>query len=199
MITKIKSYLQLRQLTYLKIFLLLILISSLVGFWHFQPLSPLKIMSVIMALLSVYFFFVLQRYDLLILLSFYFSLFTLYNIYFSGLFYLWAQMLSILALVFIYYYFLILSLDKTSPSGNLFPYAILLSFLILEIFLVLSFWPINVESKSIIIITSFYLCWGLVSKSMLSTLTLRNSVSYLILAGLVYLISIATISWNYQL
>lgn len=192
-----KINMRLNRLLILKSFLLLLFICFLFGFWYFQGFFFLKIFAAALSVLSLYFFLFLKKYDFLILLSFYFALFTLYNIYFSGFFLLWAQMLIVLFLVFVYFYFLILVIPLQVPFEKFYLFLTLISFLILEIFLTLSFWPANVESKSIILVCSFYLLWGLISKSLQEELTLRKIISFLILAAVVFTASVASASWHY--
>lgn len=178
-----------------KILLGLLLATSVVGFWYFEPSLTLRIIALFLAVISfaIAFFIpgqktpIFSSRELVILLVLYFSLLTLYNLLYGLNISLYMIMLAVLIMVCLSF-FVLLTLDGINnllgkPVFNLF--IILVGLAVLEIFLGLSFWPIDPKFKSLIIIVIFYLITNLVYLFSHSMLKLNKIVGYLIVSILI--------------
>lgn len=178
-----------------KILLLGILITSVWGFWYFEESLTLRILVVILSLTALFLGFskapsereFSSKRELLMLLILYLGLFSLYNFLYSVNIPIYLVMIAVLGLVSILF-FSLLSLDKIDSlmEKEVFHLLIALMGLVtLEVFLALYFWPINPETKSLIIVVIFYLITSLIYLYVHSMLRLRRIVGFLIVSLLI--------------
>lgn len=187
-----------------KILLFVLLASSIVGFWYFESSLILRIAVIVLGVISLILAFfnvpekpqLSSRRELLILLILYLGLFSIYNLLYGLSIPLFIVMLAILLLVCSLFFGLIM-IDRVNtliskPLFNLF--IILMGLVILEIFLSLSYWPVDPRFKSLIIVVIFYLITNLIYLHVHSMLKLKRIIGYLIVC-VVILIPIALILW----
>jgi len=189
-----------------KFLLLAILFGTIWGFWFFEESLILRIIILIFAFVGVILAFtkekkepqLFSRRELLMLLILYLGLLTLYNLLYGLNIPLYLIMIAILALVSVLL-FSLLSLDKidTLMGKAIFQvFIVLMGLIILEVFLTLYFWPIDPESKSLIIVVVFYMIISLIYLYVHSMLRLRRIAGYLIASFLVLGILLFIIWWR---
>ena len=191
-------------LVYEKILLFVLLIGSLIGFWYFEYSLILRILVIVLAVAGsgLAFFNVSEkpqlssRREFLILLVLYLGLFTLYNLLYGLSIPLFIIMIAILMLVSSLFFGIIMMdridvlIDK--PLFRLF--IILMGLAILEIFISLSYWPIDPKLKSLIIVVIFYIITNLIYLYVHSMLKLKRIAGYLIVS-IIILSVIVLIIW----
>ncbi len=184
-----------RKFIFEKILLLGILLASVWGFWYFEESFTLRILVVALSLTALFFGFskapsereFSSKRELLMLLILYLGLFSLYNFLYSINIPIYLVMMAVLGLVSILF-FSLLSLDKIDSlmGKEVFHLFIaLMGLVVLEVFLALYFWPINPETKSLIIVVIFYLITSLIYLYVHSMLRLRRIVGFLIVSLLI--------------
>ena len=187
-----------------KTFLLVLLLGSIVGFWFFEFSLLLRILVIILSIfgLSSAFFFKTEKTNLqsprefLILLILYLGILTLYNLLY-GLNIPTALIMAAILILSSALTFCLFSLDNLSglvarPIVNLF--IVLMGLINLEIFLTLSFWPINPQAKSFIIVIFFYLTSSLFYLYAHDVLRLKRISGFLI-TSIVLLGFLVLITW----
>lgn len=180
------------RLIWSRVILIAILIASLYGFWYFETALILKIIALILAGTGIFMAFsgttekppLTSRREFLILLVLYLGLYSLYNLLYGLSIPLYLIMIAVLVLVSgLFFGLLILDRLETLIDPPLFRvFIILLGLVVLEIFLSLSFWPIDPKVKSLIIVVMFYLITNLIYLYTHSMLKLKRIVGFLIVA-----------------
>lgn len=184
-----------RFLIWSKVILVAILAAVLAGFWYFENSLILKILTLILAGVGLAVAFgqptekpsLRSPREFLILLVLYLGLFALYNLLYGLSIPLYLIMIAILVLVAgLFFGLLVLDRLETIIDPPLFwVFVVLVGLVVLEIFLSLSFWPIDPKVKSLIIVIIFYLMTNLIYLYAHSVLKLKRIVGYLIVAILI--------------
>jgi len=117
----------------------------------------------------------------------------IYSIYSNFNLSLWMNMIIILVVALGLFYYLFWACGIFAEY--ILPFTILLGLVILEIFVALSFWPVDASTKSIILILVFYTFSGLLVLRAKKELTKREILEYLILFIILFLIIIFTMRW----
>ncbi|MFA4931138.1 MAG: hypothetical protein WC570_04730 [Patescibacteria group bacterium] len=74
-------------------------------------------------------------------------------------------------------------------------YTVLLGLLISEIFLVISFWPVDPSAKSIVLVVVMYIFWGLLSHWLEKIMSARIVAEYVLLGLVLMAAVLLTASW----
>ncbi len=186
-----------------KVILIAILAATLVGFWYFENSLLFKISVVILAAsgLLVACLKKIDRpplkspHEFIILLALYLGIFTLYNLLYGLSIPLYLVMIAILGLVSgLFFGLLILDRLDTIINPPLFwVFIILVGLVILEIFLSLSFWPIDPKVKSLMIVVIFYLLMNLIYLFSHNMLKLKRILGIMIVSILILSLMILSI------
>jgi len=178
-----------------KFILIAILSASLVGFWYFEPSLFLRIIVLIFSLAGLIIAFsrsdekptLVSKREFLILLMLYLGLFSLYNLLYGLSIPLYLVMIAVLLLVSgLFFNLLVLDKLETVISPPLFwVFIVMMGLIILEIFLSLSFWPVDPKTKSLIIVVIFYLTTNFIYLYSHNVLKLKRIAGFLIVGLLI--------------
>lgn len=136
---------------------ILMLVLAIAGVFYFEVSSIFRILVILLGLLSLTFLSSLS--EMIILVTLYFGLFDLYNIRYGLAVPLSIIMLFVLGLaLFLFYAQLNISARQKNLNQNvLWLYLITAGLIVLELFLTMSFWPVDPKTKSFVIVIVFYL------------------------------------------
>lgn len=81
-------------------------------------------------------------------------------------------------------------------SRELFFYALIMSLMIAEIGLILSFWPLTIAIRSIVLTTLSYVILGLIQASIQERLFKQTIIEYTSVGGIIFIILILTTRWG---
>lgn len=136
---------------------LIALILGVVGFFYFETSILLRILVIILGLIGL--LTVRNTSEILVLLTLYLGLYDLYNIRY-GL----ALPLSVIILVVFGLTLLCFSLwyhfQKHPPyldKNILLLYLVIIGLVVMELFLTMSFWPVDPKIKGLVIVVIFYI------------------------------------------
>lgn len=178
-----------------KFFLFLLLGGSIWGFWYFEPSLFLKILVVGLALVGMIWAFfkrsdkpqLASQREFLILLTLYLGLFSLYNLLYGLSIPLYLIMIAVLILTGGLFYGLLvldsLNILMEKPIFQLLTVTIGLA--VLEVFLSLSFWPIDPKIKTMVIVVIFYLLTSLIYLYIHNVLKLKRVLGYVLICVIV--------------
>ena len=194
-----------------KIILPFLLLFGIVFFLLFEPSGFLRQMVIIFGIAAFILFFVIYRrlplerpkdpqnilvYNglfFLLNLTAFLDFWVIFSIYFNFGLPLWMGMIFILVAALALFYYLFWACGIF--ADYILPFTVLLGVVILEVFVSLSFWPVNFATKSIILILVFYLFSGLLILRAKKELTKKEIAEYLILFIIIFLIIIFTMNW----
>ena len=185
---------KLSQPLFLRIFVILALILVIWGFFYFETSLILRILVLGIGLTAIWQF---NKYpEILILLVFYLGFYSLYNIRYS----LAIPMAMILLMAYFLTTFLFYALGKlnqfpTSFDSKIFNlFLVVTGLVILEVFLTMSFWPVDPKIKSLSLAVSFYLIFKVVYLKLSGMLNLKRIRGFAI-ASFLILSSVIAVSW----
>lgn len=172
----------------------LLLSLGVLSFGFFMPLPIFRQIVIISGTFCLYFLllyidqfpyksFLVTRlnYSFVALVSAYLLFFSVSNLSVSLVMPLWVLMLVVVSLSFLIFYAILWASGIDRQLVIL--YTVLLGFLISEIFLIVSFWPVDPSAKSIVLVVAVYIFWGLLSHWLERMLTTRIVLEY-VLVGL---------------
>lgn len=172
-----------------------LLLVGVLGFWFFQNFIFLKILAVALAVLALYTFWLADKGEIIVFATLYFGIYSLYNLYFSGaLFpnYLWESMLTIAVAAGLLFLILFWPYRHLYSTAELIFYQILTILILMEIFIALTFWPINPETRSLILVLAFYACSSLYLAKITATLNFSTTARILVLSGALLTLALST-------
>jgi len=171
------------------------LLIGLVGFLNFETSLALKTILILVIVGSALFTLKTNNLQYLILAILFLLIYTFYNLYFSLYWPLWLEMIFIISLTGLIS-FLVLNKSKENTSQSLtYTYITILSLTNLEIFLAFLPWPIDPKSKTIILLSLFYLFYNIVLLHIEKELIWKKIISYIIVVVLIITIIILTTRW----
>jgi hypothetical protein len=200
-----------KRLKMKKAILPIFLVFGAVFFVLFEPSSILRQIVIILSVLAFILFFVIYRkiplekptspnnkyiFDLLFFLlnlTAFLDFWVIFNIYSNFGLALWVGMILILIISVGLFYYLFWA--GGIYSNYILTFTVLLGLVILEIFVTLSFWPVDFSTKSIILILIFYVFSGLLILRAQKEMTLSKVLEYIILFVVIFLIVILTMKW----
>jgi len=106
---------------------------------------------------------------------------------------LWALMLIVVAVSFAVVYSVLWASGIERTKAIL--YTVLFGFLMSEVFLVVSFWPVDPSAKSIVLVVALYIFWGIFSHWLERILTKRVVVEYIMVGLILIGVVLVTASW----
>jgi len=191
-----------------KIILFVLLAASLVGYCYFETSIYLRIIAFILSFIALGTAFLkptdkpqlVSQREILFLLILYLGLYSLYNFLYGLSLPLFGIMLAVLILV-CSLFFGILMLDRINevinrPLFNLL--VVLVGLIILEIFLSLTYWPIDPQLKSLIIVSIFYLIINLIYLYAHSVLQFKRIIGFCIVVIIVLAISLMSFFFGFS-
>ncbi|MCL5407028.1 MAG: hypothetical protein M1429_00820 [Patescibacteria group bacterium] len=135
----------------------LVLILVVLGFFYFETSTILRVLVVILGLLSL--MAIRSASEILALLIFYLGLYDFYNIRYGLAVPLFLIILTVFGLT-IFTFSLWIHFQKLSQRQDkniLWLYGITTGLIAMEIFLTMSFWPVEPKVKSLVIVVVFYI------------------------------------------
>lgn len=191
-----------------KIMLFALLAASLAGYCYFETSLFLKILAFLLSFVAIGTAFLkptdkpqlVSPREILFLLVLYLGLYSLYNFLYGLSLPLHWIMLAVLVLVCALF-FGILMLDRINevisrPLLNLL--VVLVGLIILEIFLSLSYWPIDPQIKSLIIVSIFYLIINLIYLYAHSMLKFKRIIGFCIVVIIVLTLSLISFFYGFS-
>lgn len=164
-------------------FLCLILVIS--GFFYFESSIILRIMAVFLGLIA--FFSISFSPDILPPILLYLGLYDLYNVRYG----LAVPLFIIILVVFIltvFVFFLETRFNKFTEKldKNIFLlYVVTSGLIILEVFLTMSFWPVDPKIKSLVIVVIYYLLGRIFYMYVNNMLHLKKIINYIVVSVVV--------------
>ena len=175
-----------------KIILGLLLAASICGFFYFENSSILRAIVIIIGLTSLIWAVIpktekpplASRREILILFTLYIGLYSLYNLLYSVSIPLYLVMIAVWALVTLLFLCLLIldRIDTLMINPLFWTFSCLIGLIILEIFLSLSFWPIDPKFKSLILVMIFYLVTNLIYLYTHGVLKFKRILGFLIVS-----------------
>ena len=179
-----------------KLFDLLIILPLLIFlilylFW--ERYLIMQIVFVILSIFSVYQYFLREKSEWLVLLSIYFIVNVLFNLLANNLLPIWViVVILIISICFLFYTFTKDFVEKL--ESRLF-YSLMMTIVILEIYVSLLPWPINIESKSLIVLSIGYVFWGVLYHKFTDNLRIKQIFPYLLSSLAIIGLIILSASW----
>ena len=177
-----------QSLTICTLFLL-----SLINYFYLEQLLILKINFLIFGVIFVYLFIWKNSFQWLIFLLLYLIGFSLYYYLAIGSLAIWITIL-LFVLVVGGLTFILVQPIITKFSSQFF-YSFLILIVNLQIFLALVPWPVNMQSKSVILLSVIYFCWGLLNLKIEDKLNWQGVLPYLLTTFIIITAIISTVSW----
>lgn len=175
-----------------KLLLGVILATSIYGFFYFESSILLKIIVVIFGLFCLIKVMLKKtdkpalssRGDILILFTLYISFFSLYNVLYGLGIPLYFVMIAVWLMVSTLFMGLLMidRMDMVMSHATLWAFVSLVGLVILEVFLSLSFWPIDPKVKSLVLVVLFYLISNLIYLHGHNVLRFKKIAGFLIVA-----------------
>lgn len=106
---------------------------------------------------------------------------------------LWVLMLIVVVISFMIFYSILWASGLERSLAIL--YTVLFGFLMSEIFMVISFWPVDPSAKSIVLVVALYIFWGLLSHWIERVLTTRTVIEYILVGLFLMAVVLYTASW----
>jgi hypothetical protein len=200
-----------KRLKMKKMVLPLLILVGVTFFLLFEPTKFLRQVVIILSIAAFWLFFTIYRKipaedleekeldGILNLLTFlctfsaFLDFWVIYNVYYAFALSLWVSMLMVLVVSFALFAYLFWATGIYAQF--LLPFAILLGVTLLEIFLVLSFWPTDPATKSLILVLFFYTLLGLTVTRAKKELNRKKVLEYLVLFCFFFLLIILTMKW----
>lgn len=184
-----------QNLLIIKIFTGILLTASVLGFFYFETSLYLRILVIVFSL-SSFVWMLLQKNEkpplsskreILVLLVLYLGFFSIYNLLYGLGIPLYFVMLAVWLLCSTMFYIL-LALDEidTLLSHPLFwVFISLVGLVTLEVFLSLSFWPIDPKVKSLILVVIYYIITKIIYLYTHNVLNFKKILGFLIVSVLI--------------
>lgn len=182
-----------RDNKYDKIFPILIFVISFILFWVTEDLVVLRYIFLSFSLLITFIYILNKEKEWIIFFSYFYMVFSLLNCLDNGFLSLSLIMAFLLLIIILLSFQLVKNFTK--DINKQWFYTLLFSICNLEILFSILFWPINNQSKSLLILTFFYLSWGVLDLRMNNKLFLKQILPFLSLTTLVLISIILSARW----
>ncbi|MFZ5392355.1 MAG: hypothetical protein ACOZAR_04170 [Patescibacteria group bacterium] len=106
---------------------------------------------------------------------------------------LWILMIIVVMVSFLIFYSVLWASGLERSYVML--YTVLLGLMMSEIFLVVSFWPVDPSAKSMVLVVVMYIFWGLLSSWLEKVMTTRVVIEYLAIGLTLMAVVLLTASW----
>jgi hypothetical protein len=139
----------------LKLINLTLLILAIYGFFYFETSIIIRLLVIFLGLLSIS---LMAKFgELLVLVTFYLSLDVLYNIRYGLAVPMSLILIAVFGLaIFLFYTSLSLKNDLSLEKDVLLVYLLVVGLILVEIFQVMSFWPVDPKTKVLTMTIVFY-------------------------------------------
>lgn len=177
-----------------KAVLLLLLFWGLASFFLFVSHDLVKLFVVVFSLLSLYFIFNSRgEFALLLFLNF-INFYAFYGLLFTYNLPLYLVMIGLIFVSGSTFYILG---RKMISNSNFNLYTLFFILLMLEIYLVLSYWLINPLTRSFIITIFIYLFYGFITSVKDQKFENKSFRGYIYITVIILLVLVSTISWGH--
>lgn len=168
-----------------KLLSILLLIIVNIGFFYFETSLTLRVMAVLLSLTG--FLSITYSPEIFTLVLLYLGLYDLYNVRYGLAIPLFIIIIIVFCLSSVCF-FLETRFNKLAEklSKNIFLlYLITTGLIILEIFLTMSFWPVDPKIKSLVIVIIYYLLGRIFYMHITNVLHLKKALNYIIVSIIV--------------
>lgn len=173
--------------------LFIIYIFSITSYFYLESYLLLKLVFLGLGLIFIYFLMFKNQSHWLVFLTIYLSLVMLYNCLVLSILPLWLIIILFLIVIGGLSFVLIKSIfDKL--NWQLF-YSLIITLALLEIFLILIIWPINNQSKGIVLLSIVYSYWGVLELKIANDLNWKRLWPFIFLTFIVIGVIISTVGW----
>ena len=179
---------------------------GVLSFGFFMPVMLFKQIIFVVGSLCVYFLmlyvdqfpyksFLITRlnFSFVSLIAAYLLFYSIFNVSVGFAMPLWLLMLIVVIIGFLIFYAVLWASGLERAKTIL--YTVLFGFLMSEIFLIVSFWPVDPSAKSIVLVVTMYIFWGLLSHWLERVLTNRVVFEYLFVGIVLMVVVLVTASW----
>jgi hypothetical protein len=191
-----------------KLILGLLLTVSVCGFFYFEQSAILRTLIVILSLISfsLVFFYNSEtptssnRREILVVLILYLGIFSLYNLLYGLGIQLYLIMIAVWLLVTLLFIGLLIldRMDKLVSKTLFSLFACLNGLVILEVFLSLSFWPIDPKIKSLVLVVIFYLVVNLFYLYANNMLRFKKTFGYILISLIILALSVLNVWLSFK-
>ena len=177
-----------------KILFFFVLILAIWGFFYFEPSLILRILVILLGLIGWSFFKSFP--EMIVLITFYLGLYDLYNIRYGLAIPLSIIMVIVFVLALFLFYILAYfnKLTESLKKNVLWLYLLTIGLIALEIFLAMSFWPVDPKIKSLVIVIVFAIISKVFYLYINSMLNLKR-IAVFIIVSMIVLGSILAFNW----
>jgi len=181
-----------------KLIFILSLVVVILGFFYFEFSLILRILVILLGLFGLGMY--KRDPEILILIILYLGLYDCYNIRYGLALPLVIILLAVLGLSSFLFYMFAWSnqIIQNLAKERFFLYLVTAGLVILEIFLAMSFWPVDPKIKSLVIVVVFYLISKIFYLYAHNMLNLKRTIGF-IMAGIIVLISVIVFNWWFGL
>ncbi len=179
---------------------------GVLAFGFFMPVLLFKHIIYVVGAVCIYFLmlyvdqfpyksFLITRlnFSFVSLIAAYLLFYSVFNVSVGFAMPLWLLMLVVVAIGFMIFYSILWASGLDRSSTIL--YTVLFGFLMSEVFLIVSFWPVDPSAKSIVLVVTMYIFWGLLSHWIERVLTGRVVVEYILVGIILMSVVLVTASW----
>lgn len=173
----------------IKILIIGLVIIAILGFFYFENSLMLRVLSVLLGIVGIA--TIASQPEIVVFILLYLSYFDLYNIRYGLAVPLAVVMLPVFGITVFSFYgqnFLLGFEERTKKVLNL--YTVLTGLVTLEIFLTMTFWPVDPKLKTIVIIVVYYLIERIFHLYINSVLNLRKIVGFFVVSIIILAIVI---------
>jgi len=174
----------------------LLFILGIVGFFHFEYTWFYKLAIVAMSFIGLIWYLGQGKLDFAIYLVFALAVYNLDNLNLVSGWQLFLIMFFIIVLNSYLFYLMLFFDSETDISLNfLIFYTVLFDLFVIEIFLSLSYWPANPISKSIILVSLFYLFYQIAYYRFQNMLQLKKIYPHILVSVIAIILIISSAQW----
>lgn len=175
------------------LFLIILSIITSIIYVIFNNYFIINIIIIALLVLSLYLFIFKKRIDWLIIVNLFLVGFIAYHSLTMGLICLWQAMIIIIITTGILNQ--LLFQPKIQLVNNLLFYNFLILLIYTEIFLALAFWPINANSKSVILLAILFFIWNIFHIKLENKLNKKNILPFVIITIVIITGVICSVDW----
>lgn len=173
---------------YLKLILVVIMLIALLGFFYFENSLILRILSLLLAVISLW---QINKIELAVLFTLYLSFNDLYNVHYWRAISIATIMIFVflISLVAFYAWARIEKQDEALAKEKFTLYHAVTGLSVVEIFLCMDLWPVDPRVKSLLIVIVFFLFFRIIYLSGQNMLSLKRISGYLIITFLIFILA----------
>lgn len=168
-----------------KFLTILSLVLVIFGFFYFEVSTTLRVMVILLGLIGL--IYLSSMSEILMLLILYLGLYDLYNIRYGLAIPLALIILIVFGLATLIFYLEshFNKLFKEIEKNIFFLYLLSIGLIVLEIFLTMSFWPVDPKLKSLVIVVVFYILSRIFYLYINNVLNLKKAIVFILVSVLI--------------